>query len=501
MRKLRFCPIVFLLFVSLCFASMTIYFKDGTSREVHKITFNGNTAELYLIDGSMMHVPVETLDLPSSGVGAPVGTYGTSAVSGQRSVTSRTTVLGDPRKQERLKEEWDDSEKTAIASKTIGSIQKGDTVKIVGETSANTSPNTKDYYDPSEYYYNPQSHRYEFKKKNLDHAYIVVYKNPDGTFGKRLFDAATFQEYFDTPRVKQLPKPMPEYPVIPDREEPVLPGPSAAPPEKQEAPQATPDTQAQSADQQNPQTETQTQSQSPPAATKRKPLIAFIIFLVVLVGLGFGAWFLIQRTQRPYIDASKFKQYEEDLREFEIAIWLRNGKTADQLMEICLKKFYQDHPKALAICNKMLKGSQKGLMLPFITGQTGKSSAEASVIYDQINGQIETIRKLIREVSLKTGSVPLKPAVSAPQNASAPETSKPASAAAKANPPAPPAAPRSAPQSADAPPAAPVAANAVRQSSPHLIEPDSPMRSGSDLPSYASSVLNQITFLSSKEEK
>src|SRR5690349_6979425 len=78
------CVLFFLLVTSLCFASMTIYFKDGTSREVHKIVFNGSSAELYLIDGTIMHVTVETLDLRSSGIGAPVGTYGTSTMNGQR---------------------------------------------------------------------------------------------------------------------------------------------------------------------------------------------------------------------------------------------------------------------------------------------------------------------------------------------------------------------------------------------------------------------------------
>jgi hypothetical protein len=147
-------------------------------------------------------------------------------------------------------------------------------------------------------------------------------------------------------------------------------------------------------------------------------------------------------------------------------------------MEICLKKFYQDHPAILSICSKMLKGTQKGLMLPFIMGQTGKSSAEAGAIYDQIHSQMETIRQLIQEVSKKTGfAAAAKPPVESPQKAAIPLSPKPV------------------------PAASPVPAEPVKASSPKLIEPDAPMRTGSDLPAYADSVLNQITFLSSKEEK
>ena len=473
---LRLCVFVFvlLLLASVSFA-MTIYFKDGTTREVHKIVFNGTSAELYLVDGTIMHVPVDTLDLRSSGIGAPVGTYGTSTMNGQRSMTGRSTSLGDPKRQARLKEEWDQSDRTAVAVKTIGAIKQGDTIKIVGETSAKTAPAYDEDYDPSEYWYDSESQRYQFRQQNMDHAFIIVYKNPDGTYGKRLIDAATFQFSFKTNQIAKGPKPMPEYPVIPDRAEP---GPHATPPPPAptESIETKPETQTQPADQQS--------TPVPPASQKNESRrwIAFSVFVGVLVLLGFAAWFVIQRMQRPYIDTSKFKRYEEDLREFEIAIWLRNGKTPDQLMEICVKKFYQDHPAALAICNKMLKGGQKGLLLPFITGQTGKSSAEASAIYDQIHSQIDTIRKLIHDVSQKTGFSPVKPAP-------VETTQKPAA------PPSPPPMPKSAPV------APPVVTDVAKQSSPRLIEPDTPMRSGSDLPSYASSVLNQITFLSSKEEK
>jgi hypothetical protein len=499
---------------------MTIYFKDGSSREVYKITFEGKIAELYLIDGSVITVPAEKLDLPSSGIAAPVGTYGTSRVNGERTIPrGKVGALIDPKRQAKLKEEWDSCEKTAVAIRGIGMIQKGDSVKISGETTANSRPTVLDYYDQTEYDYDTQSHRYIFVQKNFDHAYVVVYKNPDGSFGKRLFDAASFQDYFKLNQVKAAPKPMPEYPVIPDHVEGDHP--TAEPPANDSEtlevkPEASPQNETSSA--QPPTTAapapssrgntTRADTQTKEQGGRRRNLIAFSIFVAVVIAMGFGAWFVIQRMQRSYIDTSKFKRYEEDLREFEIAIWLRNGKTVDQLMEICLKKFYQDSPAVLSICNKMLKGNQKGLMIPFISSQTNKSSAEAAIIYDQIHQQMDTIRNLIQEVSHKTGIPPAKPPVEVTQKGAATELPRVVTAPTKAVAPTPPPLPKAAPQlAAAAEPHVPghatssVSLQADKRVSGKLIEPDAPMRTGSDLPAYANSVLSQISFLSSKEEK
>jgi|GEM_PF-3788629 len=493
---------IFLFSASICFASMTIYFKDGTSREVHKITFHGDAAELYAVDGNVLTVPVEKLDLPSSGIGAPVGTYGTSKVSGQRTMQGRPGVLGDPRKQLRLKEEWDRSEKSAVTVSTIGMIQRGDTVKIVGETTPNSSPGPEDYYDQTEFSYDPSTGIYQFKQKNLDHAYVVVYKNQDGSYGKRLFDAVTFQNHFNLNQIQQTPKPMPEYPIIPDRVEPG-PSPTPPPPDSGETLEVKPEAQQQV--QSQPEASSDDIQVESTNGGRRRTWISFIMFLVVLIALGIGAWFVIQRMQRPYIDTSKFKRYEEDLREFEIAIWLRNGKTVDQLMEICVKKFYQDNPGILTVCAKMLKGTQKGLMIPFITGQTGRSAAEAGAIYDQIHGQMEGIRSLIQEVSQKTGVAPAKLQVEITQKTIAQELPRIVTTPTKpapAPPPLPKAAPAPVPEiSSPGPATSSVSMNAEKGSSARLIEPDAPMRSGADLPAYASSVLNQISFLSSKDEK
>jgi hypothetical protein len=504
-------------FVSLCYASMTIYFKDGTNRDVHKITFRGNVAELYLLDGSIITVPVEKLDLLTSGIGAPVGTYGTSKVTGaRRPLLEKKGVIGDPLKQARLREEWERSEKTATVMSSIGPMQTGETVKIVGETTPNTLPAREDYYDRSEYEYDAESRRYRFRVKNPDHAYVIVYKNPDGTYGKRLFDAVTFSSHFQLSEVPKSQAPMPEYPIIPDKKEPdvretsPLTGPQpktettepeALPLSAQQEQEATPAEQPSTTEQEVVETS---------APSRRSSWIAYAIFISVVIAIALGAWFILVRGQKPYIDASKFLRYEDDLREFEIAIWLRNGKTADQLMEICLKKFYQDNPAVLSVCNRMLKGTQKALVVPFIAKQTSRAVVEAEKIHDQIQMQMERIRNLIQEVSQRTGISPARPVEEITPRTGPVELTRSVSST-KPPIPTPPPLPKQAPTAVLE--AFPVFGNSTSAISmnasavadkpvgPRLIEPESPMRTATDLPPYANNVLNQISFLSSREEK
>ena len=492
---------ILLLIVPEVFAALTIYFKDGTSREVHKITFRGNFAEMYGTDGNVVTVPVDKIDLPSSGIGAPVGTYGTSKVTGQRSLSSKKEVLGSPLKQARLREEWDSAERTATVTSPIGSMQKGDTVKVVGETNRSSRPRPEEYFDNHDLLYNPATNTYEFREKDLDHAFVVIYKNADGTYGKRLLDAVTFSSHFKFGEKPKGPAPMPEYPIIPDEKDPDVreTNPLAAPKKSREPAENAVPLPGEAAVAQEVGEGNETEELT--ASSRRRSWIAYAAFVFVVAGLGFGAWFLISRNQKPFLDTSKFGRYEEDLREFEIAIWLKNGKTSDQLMEICLKKFYQDHPSALAICNRMLKAAPRGATVTFIAKQSGRSMPEAERIYDQLQQQTDRIRNLIQEVSRRTGIHPAKPSIDpVPKPVASAESPR---AAAIAPAPAPPPLPKPA-SSAAIPAPASVAMNAApaeAASNAHLIEPDQPMRSASDLPQYASSVLNQISFLSSSEDK
>lgn len=527
--KSLFVSFALLFFVSISSASLTIYFKDGSSKEVHKITFRGSVAELYHVDGTVTTVPVEKLDLASSGIGAPVGTYGTSKVTGERRTSDKTGVVANPLRQSRLQEEWERAEKSATVVSSIGPMRRGDIVKIIGETTANSRPVKDDYYDDTEYWYDPQYRGYRFKAKNLDHAYVIIYKNADGTFGKRLLDAATFSSHFKLEVTPRAPAPMPEYPIIPDEKDPDVretspfsTGEDVSKP-VETADQPVPGNTAEELGPPvtNPPASETNEATDLEKSSRRRSWIAYLIFLGVLIALGFGAWYIIVRSQRPAIDTSKFSRYEEDLREFEIAIWLKNGKTAEQLMEICMKKFYQDSPSVLTVCNKMLKGTQKGLMVPFIAKQIGRSMPEAEKVYDQILNQIERIRGLIREVSLKTGIQPAKPPIDVTSPQSSSEVYRTVSV--QRDPiPAPPPLPAKQPAVTTAampsvhqpqqPAPQPVVGNLTssvavrpapeeRSSSINLIEPEAPMRTATDLPQYANNVLNQISFLSSQEDK
>ena len=179
-------------------------------------------------------------------------------------------------------------------------------------------------------------------------------------------------------------------------------------------------------------------------------------------------------------------------------------------MEICLKKFYQDRPSILTVCNKILKGNPKSLTIPFISKQTGRSIVEAERIYEDIQRQIERIRNLIREVSTQTGMSPAKPPVEVTQKTTIVEIPRSVpvpQAPAPSPPPLPKQAPAPQPQESNGivgNATSSVSLNAApneNQSSMRLIEPDAPMRTATDLPQYASSVLNQISFLSSPDEK
>ena len=75
--KLRaFFFLIILFCAAQSFAAMTLWFKDGTSIQVYKVVFQGDVAEVTLMDGNVRKVPVNQLDLPSSGIFKPVGTYG-----------------------------------------------------------------------------------------------------------------------------------------------------------------------------------------------------------------------------------------------------------------------------------------------------------------------------------------------------------------------------------------------------------------------------------------
>src|SRR5438046_3713972 len=131
---------VLMVFVSFCFAEMTIYFKDGKDVKVTKIVFKGDQADLYLVEGTIMSVSVASIDLDVSGIGKPVGTYGETSVSGNRPVVVHASPVIDSRiRQAELQQEWANASVIAVAKKDVGSIRSGDTVHAY-------SPDTQSSY-------------------------------------------------------------------------------------------------------------------------------------------------------------------------------------------------------------------------------------------------------------------------------------------------------------------------------------------------------------------
>ena len=500
--------VVVFLIASVCLATMTIYFKDGSSRQVHKITFRGEEADLYYVDGTMVTVNVDKLDLLSSGIGVAKGTYGKTGVTNTQrpSVSVKTIQIADTERQARLQMEYEKSDETAVALNSIGPIRKGDTVKVVDQSSSTSL-------------YDNDNDSYSYRTpKNPDHAFVVVYRNPDGTYGKRLFDAVTFNNNFRTNRPLKRPEPLSKGIDQPGPEVqiPNVPAPNPIRKPLKEKSESSPAK----------NTAKELPKPAPAPEPEKKPWLPIVIAGVLIGGLIVG-FLVLKNREKPFVDHSKFARYEEDLREFEIGIWLKNGKTMDQLIEICLKKFYQESPSALNIAMKIWKGGQKGSVVPLILKQTGKNSALAEGIYEDLATTITLIRQLITEVSTRTGLSPVKAASpeSRPSgNISAPGAAKiPVEATGKTS--------ISANLSSN-PAANTIRVNGLAQSaSPAIadvaVRPDqaqkvvggshgtssvAPMmaavpkrlttpRANSDLPDYATHVLNQLAFLSDPAEK
>jgi hypothetical protein len=502
MKRISFFILFFLICVPFCFAAMTIYFKDGSSKEVYKITFKGQTADLYLMDGSLITVPVEKIDLRTSGIGAPVGTYGQTRVApGRPQIIPHRAPIADSLRQVHLKEEWERTDRSATALNNVGAIRLGDTVKIVGETDVGSRApgSSSNYEEYDDYYYDSNTRQY-YKYRNYrssvspqdkDFAYVVLYQNPDGSFSKRLFDAATFSENFKLDQQQSATKAPPVVPGPYPTKTTELPAPQvndARPAQQQRPETVTPQSKKPAVTESKP--EQQEKKESAPGERKKSAKVLFIASLALLIGLL--VYVLMKRKGTPLVDTSNFHKYEEDLREFEIGIWLRNGKTMDQLMEICLKKFYQDNPAALTISMRMLKGDhQMNFMIPFIMKQLSASSPEAEYLYVEFQSQIERIRSLIKEVSQRTGTYPRVASQPDAVTVTQPSKTNLVSSAVE-TPPTVVAQPAVDPVSSGT-------SSVVNRAS--LIEPDEPLRRAADMPAYANNLLSQIGFLSSPDDK
>jgi hypothetical protein len=374
-----------LLFSSFCFADMTIYFKDGTSLNVSKIVFRQNVADLYLPDGTMKTFGVDKIDLKSSGIPRAEGTYGqtklTPSITRPPVVVPAKPLTGDPRsRQIQLKEDWDHAERSAIALNDIGPIHQGDLVRISNESTAGSVTENTAIETP-------------------DGAYIVIYISKDGLIGKKLFDAASFQSNFKLKVIQSTP---PEPIVVP-------PKPSEV---KKDPPQNTKPIVIKKAVEPVPE---ESSGEESPKVTLQQDGESFPILPITLAAggiaiLGAAMFVYSRKKKKVFLNVTKFKQFEDELRDFEFEIWLKHGRSMDQLMEIGTKKFYQDQPNPLAAAMKMLKGTDRLSVVNWISHQGGLNSESAGQVYSQLHQRMEWIRETIKAVSARSGFAPLEKA-------------------------------------------------------------------------------------------
>jgi hypothetical protein len=377
------CFLLMALVSSICFADMAIYFKDGTSLNVTKIVFRHTLSDLYLSDGTMQTFAVDKIDLKSSGIPRAQGTYGQTGL-GSSAVKKPPMVVkpltGDPKfRQIQLKEEWEHAERSAIALNDIGPIHQGDLVRISNESTAGSvSENTA--------------------VETPDGAYIVIYTS-DGLLGKKLFDAASFQSNFKL-NEKQLTPPEPI--IIPPK-----PKETQKEPDQHTKPVVVPKPVEH-------EPEEITLEETPKVVVQQDDQSSSILPISLAVGgiaiLGAALFVYSRKKKKVFLNVTKFKQFEDELRDFELEIWLKHGRTMDQLMEIGTKKFYQDQPNPLAAAMKMLKGADRLSIVNWISHQGGLNSENAGQVYSQLHQRMEWIRQTIKAVSARTGFAPLEKA-------------------------------------------------------------------------------------------
>jgi hypothetical protein len=381
-----------LIFFSMAFAEMTIFFKDGTSVGVTKIVFHEKSADLFLLNGSVRTVESDKIDLKASGIPKAQGSYGQAGLSTSREKRTATPpLIGTPsQRQAELKEQWEKAEQTAIATNTIGNITQGDEVRIANRSA--TEPTYEDYES-----YEEGSELEGFTEPTEAEPYVVIYKSQNGLYGKKLFDSATFHSNFTIKQKSYEPPPV----VIPNK----LPEQASVPnftPKKEPAIEIKP-----SVKEEQP-IETDREEITP----AKLPSPSFPVFQIAMGAVGLaavgGALFIFSRKRRkPFINTSRFTQYENELNDFELEIWLKHGKTKDQLVEICLKKFYQDQPPAFEAAMKIHKSADRTTVIQSIAQNAGQDLKSAERYYSEMVQRIYWIRETIRKVSEKIGKEPL----------------------------------------------------------------------------------------------
>lgn len=128
-------------FSSVCFAKFTVQLADGTSHEVTKIYFNGETADLYLASGQKLRVSSAKIDFVKSGFKRPDAAIATVYGAGSETASPATNAPS----QAELESIWNRSHQSVVAINDFGSISKGQVVRI-----AQSSPTTTELIERDE---------------------------------------------------------------------------------------------------------------------------------------------------------------------------------------------------------------------------------------------------------------------------------------------------------------------------------------------------------------
>jgi len=167
MKHRHFRPLIFtlafLLFASLCHAKFTVYFKDGTSRDVVKIEFKGKNVDLFLTTGNVLTLPADSIDYEATGIQKPKAEFGVSVFSGEKPKPKEPQFKPPP--QEELQRQWENSTETVVAVQDFGSIRKGEEARVVSSSGV---------------------------------SYTVVARGSGGAYERAVVQADIFSEYFET---------------------------------------------------------------------------------------------------------------------------------------------------------------------------------------------------------------------------------------------------------------------------------------------------------------
>jgi len=175
MKKIFCFFIFFLLIASLSHAEFTVIFRDHTQRQVTKIEFKGDNADLYLVTGMVLTVPAVAIDYQLTGIERPKSAYGVTVYGkGQSTTSSVQPPAPKGPSQEELKSQWEKAEQTAIATGTAGSIHKGDKVRVVSST---------------------------------DLSYTLVVHDANGVFRRETISAESFSENFEVEKKVSISPP------------------------------------------------------------------------------------------------------------------------------------------------------------------------------------------------------------------------------------------------------------------------------------------------------